>query len=154
MVRKFLTLIFPVASFTTTTDTIYACQDREDDIKAGIKSAAVILGDRVVPFAKGCSAVCIGALAYAGYRNGQSFFYWAITVCATTVHMCWQFSTLDVTSGASCHGMCCLSMKLITADCLGRCSANGKKQVSLLFIVWAGILLDYYAKSGAFRLAV
>src|SRR5882762_8131880 len=108
------------------TGTVYACQDRKNDIKAGVKSATIILGDRVVPFAKACSAVCVGSLVVAGYRNGRSVLYWVILVCAAA-HLYREFAILDVRSTESCYGTRFSSMwgRSVVADrrhvqCTGR----------------------------------
>ena len=48
-------------------DTIYALQDRDDDLRIGVKSAAVLFG-RYIRSAVGiCLAAMLGCLAFAGY---------------------------------------------------------------------------------------
>src|SRR5258705_12640775 len=67
-------------------------------------ATAIILGDRVIPFAKVCSAVCVGSLVVAGYRNRCLVLYRAIPVCTTAAHLYQEFAILDVTSTESCYG--------------------------------------------------
>jgi len=64
-------------------DTYYAMVDREDDLKVGIKSPAVLLGDRVLGVIAILQGVMLGLLVAAGVAfNLQWPFYVALVVVA------------------------------------------------------------------------
>jgi 4-hydroxybenzoate polyprenyltransferase len=86
----------------TVLDTIYACQDRRDDIKVGVKSTAVMLGDFVRPFTFSCSVLFVATLAYAGILNDQTPYFFYVTVGGTSLHLLWQYATVDLDDPESC----------------------------------------------------
>jgi 4-hydroxybenzoate polyprenyltransferase len=79
-------------------DTIYAIQDKNDDVKAGVKSTALLFGDNLKPwltvFATGSTAL----LALAGYMNAQGLLYYLISVGGAGLHYVWTVGGLDVKS--------------------------------------------------------
>jgi 4-hydroxybenzoate polyprenyltransferase len=83
-------------------DTIYACQDRKDDVKVGVKSTAVMLGDFVRPFTFSCAVLFVATLAYAGILNEQTPYFFYITVGGTSLHLIWQYITVDLDNPDSC----------------------------------------------------
>lgn len=83
-------------------DTIYACQDRKDDVKVGVKSTAVMLGDFVRPFTFSCAVLFVATLAYAGILNEQTGYFFYVTVGGTSLHLIWQYVTVDLDSPDSC----------------------------------------------------
>ena len=83
-------------------DTIYACQDRKDDVKVGVKSTAVMLGDFVRPFTFSCAVLFVATLAYAGMLNEQTPYFFYVTVGGTSLHLIWQYITVDLDSPDSC----------------------------------------------------
>lgn len=83
-------------------DTIYACQDRRDDVKVGVKSTAVMLGDFVRPFTFSCAVLFVATLAYAGILNDQTPYFFYFTVGGTSLHLIWQYITVDLDDPASC----------------------------------------------------
>lgn len=51
-------------------------QDKADDAPAGIRSTALLFGDRTKPILSGFSAASMGLITYAGYLNHQGpLFY-------------------------------------------------------------------------------
>ncbi|KAG6829030.1 hypothetical protein H0H87_012835, partial [Tephrocybe sp. NHM501043] len=80
--------------WTIVYDTIYACQDRIDDIKAGNHSTAVLFGDQVKPILSIFAALFVAAFAVAGALNGHSYLYYTITVAGSALHLMWQLVTL------------------------------------------------------------
>ncbi|KAJ3554256.1 hypothetical protein NM688_g3204 [Phlebia brevispora] len=52
-------------------DSIYACQDRTDDVKAGIKSTALLFGPRVKPAVRMFAVAFVGLMTLAGVLNVQ-----------------------------------------------------------------------------------
>jgi 4-hydroxybenzoate polyprenyltransferase len=82
-------------------DTIYAHQDREDDALIGIKSTALLFGDRTTPilgFFYGVAVVLIG-LAGALAGAGALFF---LGLAAFAGHLCWQIARLDIRDPGLC----------------------------------------------------
>ncbi|ETW79987.1 prenyltransferase [Heterobasidion irregulare TC 32-1] len=108
-------------------DTIYACQDRRDDVKVGVKSTAVMLGDYVRPFCFVLSMMFVGTLYYAGVLNHQTPYYFYISVGGTLLHILWQYATVDLDSPDSC------GLNFIRNGHMG-------------WITWAGLMVDYLVK--------
>ncbi|EIN10583.1 4-hydroxybenzoate polyprenyl transferase [Punctularia strigosozonata HHB-11173 SS5] len=59
-------------AWTLVYDSIYAHQDKFDDVHAGIKSTALLFGEQTRPILAGLSTTSISLISYAGYLNGQS----------------------------------------------------------------------------------
>jgi len=82
-------------------DTIYGHQDKEDDVRLGLKSGALRLGGATpvwVAFFYGAAVVFIGL---AGWQAGLSlYFYPALFIAA--LHMVWQVATLDLHTPKNC----------------------------------------------------
>ena len=82
-------------------DTIYAPQDKEDDILIGVKSAALRLGEATRPWLWGFYGLFLFCLALAGALVGLSaVFYLGLALAAG--HLAWQVATLDIHDGANC----------------------------------------------------
>jgi len=47
---------------------LHASQDKEDDLKVGVKSTALRFGDLTKYWISGFGAACIGSLALSGYN--------------------------------------------------------------------------------------
>lgn len=80
-------------SWTIVYDTIYACQDREDDVSAGVKSTAVLFGSYVRPILAAFTLAFLALLVYAGIANGQSIGYFVVSCGGAAAHFLWQFVT-------------------------------------------------------------
>ncbi len=91
-----------ICSWTIVYDTIYACQDRKDDIQAGVKSTAVLFGDNVRTVLSLFTAAFILCLFVAGIINGQGAWYFAISVGGAACHLAWQLSTVDFDNEGDC----------------------------------------------------
>ena len=82
-------------------DTIYAHQDKEDDILVGIKSTALRLGDATRGWLVFFYGGAIALTALSGWLAGLSvFFYPALTLAAA--HLAWQTATLDINDPKNC----------------------------------------------------
>ena len=57
--------------WTLVYDSIYAHQDKVDDVHAGIRSTALLFGDRTRPILAAFSASSMSLIAYAGYLAGH-----------------------------------------------------------------------------------
>jgi len=82
-------------------DTIYAHQDKEDDVLIGVKSSALALGGQTIPFTIGVYTLSIVLLALA---VGLTTFSWPAMafLLAAAAHMTWQVGTLDIDDKPSC----------------------------------------------------
>jgi len=106
-------------------DTIYACQDRKDDVKVGIRSTAILFGNAVVPVTI-CFGLFMVALLYAsGVSNSHGPPFFVICFGGTAIFLLWKFLSLEVDSGPSCW-----SFFIQNAYFLG-------------LVIYLGILADY-----------
>lgn len=130
----------------TALDTIYACQDRRDDVKVGVKSTAVMLGDFVRPFTFSCAVLFVATLAYAGILNDQTPYFFYFTVGGTSLHLIWQYITVDLDDPASCG--CELSSYSIHLQFLLMylTAVNFDRNGHMGWITWAGLMIDYLVK--------
>src|SRR5262249_22546141 len=67
-------------------DTIYAHQDREDDALIGIKSTAILFGERTRPLLAVFYALAIAFLALAGWSAGAGIIF-GLGVLAFAAHL-------------------------------------------------------------------
>lgn len=65
-------------AWTLAYDTIYALQDKEDDLKIGVKSTAIRFGDHVKIALTALYGLMFALLAYVGYENQGSSLYYAL----------------------------------------------------------------------------
>ena len=83
-------------------DTVYAHQDIKDDIKAGVKSLALRLGDQTKLGLGILVAVQIGLLVGAGYLSGLSMVYFVVSCGGATVALISMLVLVDLETPASC----------------------------------------------------
>jgi 4-hydroxybenzoate polyprenyltransferase len=84
-------------------DTIYAHQDKEDDRLIGVKSSALALGGRTVPFLWGVFALTLALTALAIALAGPGLHGIAYPLLAVAgLHLVWQALTVDIDNGANC----------------------------------------------------
>lgn len=108
-------------------DSIYAHQDKNYDIKAGIKSTALAWGDKTKPILYGLYSLQVGSFLGAGIMNSMGpFFYlgaaWGLTR--------WFFQ-----------------IKNVNLDDPASCWATFTGNIKTGWILWFGILLDYLAQA-------
>jgi len=82
-------------------DTIYAHQDREDDALIGIKSTALLFGERTRPLLAVCYALAVVLIGLAGWSAGAGLVC-ALGVVAFALHLAWQMWRLDIDDPALC----------------------------------------------------
>ena len=87
--------------WTLTYDTIYAHQDRADDIKVGVKSTALYLGDMTKPVCAAWSALFAGGLVAAGQAAGMGMIFHGAVGFAVS-HLAWQIVTVNLNRPADC----------------------------------------------------
>jgi 4-hydroxybenzoate polyprenyltransferase len=82
-------------------DTIYAHQDKEDDILIGVKSTALKLGDRTRPWLAAFYAAAVALMAAAALADGLgAVFYAALAIGAA--QLAWQTATVRLDDAADC----------------------------------------------------
>jgi 4-hydroxybenzoate polyprenyltransferase len=101
---QFLFLITSPLCLTSTTDTVYACQDKKDDVRAGVRSTAILFGQWIRPLLVAFGLLFVGALAYAGIINQQGPAFFGLSVGGALVHLVWQYLTVDLEDPKSCKG--------------------------------------------------
>jgi 4-hydroxybenzoate polyprenyltransferase len=82
-------------------DTIYAHQDRDDDLLIGIKSTALLFGERTPTMLATFYAGAIVLIAAAGFMAGGGIFF-TIGIIGFAAHLAWQVSRLDIDDPAHC----------------------------------------------------
>jgi 4-hydroxybenzoate polyprenyltransferase len=82
-------------------DTIYAHQDKEDDVLVGVKSSALALGSRTRPAVAVFYGLCLILIALAGHLAGLSRPFYPVLALAG-LHLAWQVATADIDDSANC----------------------------------------------------
>jgi 4-hydroxybenzoate polyprenyltransferase len=82
-------------------DTIYAHQDREDDLLIGIKSTALLFRERTSTMLAGFYAAAVVLIAAAGFMAGGGIIF-TIGIIAFAAHLAWQVNHLDIDDPAHC----------------------------------------------------
>jgi 4-hydroxybenzoate polyprenyltransferase len=108
-------------------DTIYAHQDREDDALIGIKSTALLFGEHTKSMLGFFYALAVALIGAAGYTAGAGIIF-AIGLLTFAGHLAWQVARLDI-------------------DDPDRCLALFKSDRDAGFILFAGMLLDAFART-------
>jgi 4-hydroxybenzoate polyprenyltransferase len=103
-------------------DTIYAHQDREDDALIGIKSTALLFGERTKPMLGWFYGLAIILIGVAGLIAGAGAVF-AIGLLAFAAHLGWQIARLNISDP-------------------DRCLALFKSNRDAGLILFAGLLLD------------
>ena len=82
-------------------DTIYAHQDREDDLLIGIKSTALLFQDRTRPMLAVFYAGAVLLIGAAGVMAGGGAIF-IVGVIAFAAHLGWQVARIDIDDPAQC----------------------------------------------------
>jgi 4-hydroxybenzoate polyprenyltransferase len=82
-------------------DTIYAHQDREDDLLIGIKSTALLFGENTRPMLAGFYAGAVVLIGIAGLMAGGQLIF-VLGLIAFAAHLAWQVVRLDINDSAHC----------------------------------------------------
>ena len=70
-------------------DTFYAMVDREDDLKIGVKSSAILFGDWDRPITAVLQAATLGCLLAAGWERGGFFNAGLAAGAALAIYQQW-----------------------------------------------------------------
>lgn len=88
-------------AWTMVYDTIYAHQDKVDDVKVGIQSTALTFGDATKKYLVGFAGINIASMALAGSAlNCNIPFYMGLT--AGALQLGWQIKTVDLDDPQDC----------------------------------------------------
>lgn len=82
-------------------DTIYACQDKEDDALIGIKSTARLFGEKTKSWVASIYALC-AILLIVAVLSTQSPSLYLLALAPFMLHLIWQISKLDHSNGELC----------------------------------------------------
>jgi 4-hydroxybenzoate polyprenyltransferase len=82
-------------------DTIYAHQDREDDLLIGVKSTALLFGESTPSMLAGFYSAAVLLIGAAGFMAGGGIIF-AIGLIAFGAHLAWQVTRLDIDDPAHC----------------------------------------------------
>ena len=82
-------------------DTIYAHQDKEDDLMLGLKSTAIRFGSNTISWVGGLYASAALLWFVAGLSAGAHFIYFT-AILLVAAQLAWQVRTLDVTDAQNC----------------------------------------------------
>jgi 4-hydroxybenzoate polyprenyltransferase len=87
--------------WTIVYDTIYAHQDKVDDVRLGIKSTALRFGDQTKIWLTGFSSAMIGGLITSGIVCDQTWPYFT-AVGLISGHLAHQIYSLDINNPKDC----------------------------------------------------
>ncbi|NXG24047.1 COQ2 protein, partial [Grallaria varia] len=96
-----LPLYFSGIMWTLVYDTIYAHQDKRDDIMIGVKSTALHFKEDTKQWLSGFSLAMLFSLCVAGMNCNQTFPYYS-AVAAVGAHLAHQIYTLDIDKPEHC----------------------------------------------------
>ncbi|HEY7670015.1 MAG TPA: 4-hydroxybenzoate octaprenyltransferase [Hyphomicrobium sp.] len=82
-------------------DTIYAHQDKEDDLMVGLKSTAIRFGEDTITWVGALYAGAVLLWLAAGFLAGTHLIYVTAVVLAS-LQMAWQVITLDIADAQNC----------------------------------------------------
>ena len=88
-------------SWTLGYDTIYAHQDKEDDVLIGVKSSALALGPRTRPWLFLFYAAAAGLWGGAGWAAGVGWPFW-LALGLVLLQLAWQAARVDIDDPADC----------------------------------------------------
>ncbi|XP_003975274.2 4-hydroxybenzoate polyprenyltransferase, mitochondrial [Takifugu rubripes] len=96
-----LPLYFSGVMWTLIYDTIYAHQDKEDDIKVGVKSTALRFQGQTKTWLSGFAVAMMSGFITAGINAEQTLPYYG-TLSTVAIHLIYQIYTLDINKPEDC----------------------------------------------------
>ncbi|CAG8439914.1 6860_t:CDS:2 [Diversispora eburnea] len=84
-------------------DTIYAHQDKDFDSVIGVKSTALLFGDKTKQYLTFFSGSMLSLLTISGYMNGQDWPFYLISILGTGSHLAWQLQSVNLNDAADCN---------------------------------------------------
>lgn len=123
-------------------DVFYATQDHQDDAKIGVKSIAVLLGDKTWIFLGGLALLQVGFFAMTALKAHLSWIFWIFGIGVWTVNLPWHVLSLDMSSRKS-------GGKIFKANIMLGLYMTGIALVELLFTrVYLKTLLHVFERGG------
>ncbi|KAI0771374.1 UbiA prenyltransferase family-domain-containing protein [Irpex lacteus] len=83
-------------------DTIYACQDRSEDIQVGVKSAAILFGTHIRSALSALATMVVISLFIAGITCEEGYSYFVITVGGVALAYARQLQTTNFDDEKQC----------------------------------------------------
>jgi 4-hydroxybenzoate polyprenyltransferase len=88
--------------WTIVYDTIYAHQDKDDDAKLGLKSTALLFGDRSPAILSAFAAGSLALWSMAGATAGLGAPFFALGVGGSALHYAWMLATVKSDQRQNC----------------------------------------------------
>jgi len=82
-------------------DTIYAHQDKEDDVLVGVKSSALALGALTRPWLFLFFGLAVALIALSGWLAGLGWLFFPLVALASA-QLFWQAASVDINDSADC----------------------------------------------------
>lgn len=82
-------------------DTIYAHQDKDDDMMVGLKSTAILFGNKTKIWVAALYVLTLGCFIIAGQMAGLNFVF-IILMAPLAMHLAWQIYKLNLDDAAQC----------------------------------------------------
>lgn len=82
-------------------DTIYAHQDKEDDLMLGLKSTALRFGESTASWVGSFYGLALVLWTIAGFMAGTHLIFF-LTIALVALQMAWQVTSLDIRDPANC----------------------------------------------------
>ncbi len=101
MTGPVILLYFGLVLWTIGYDTIYACQDVEDDALIGVKSTARLFGDKTKSWTAFMYAFCL-VLLMASLIGMTGLSYNLLLIVPFAAHLFWQINRFDPKNGKYC----------------------------------------------------
>ncbi|EGG12863.1 uncharacterized protein MELLADRAFT_87175 [Melampsora larici-populina 98AG31] len=122
-----LPLYFGHVAWTIIYDTIYAHQDKEFDLKVGVKSTAILFHKNTKLILTGFSLTMISLIGLSGYFNEVGLWFYLISCFGSSLHLLNLIYKLNIHNPTSCLNA--FNLSTLTG-----------------FLIWFGCLVDYSIK--------
>eukprot|EP00468_Gymnochlora_sp_CCMP2014_P001569 CAMPEP_0167743102 /NCGR_PEP_ID=MMETSP0110_2-20121227/1824_1 /TAXON_ID=629695 /ORGANISM="Gymnochlora sp., Strain CCMP2014" /LENGTH=182 /DNA_ID=CAMNT_0007627425 /DNA_START=528 /DNA_END=1076 /DNA_ORIENTATION=+ len=97
-------LYLSAVTWTVIYDTIYAHQDKTDDVRVGVGSSALLFGSNSSYILSGLALSMVTSLGITGYQADLAAPYYVVGVGGALAHLTWQLRTVDYDDPRSCGG--------------------------------------------------
>lgn len=119
-----LPLYFGHVAWTIIYDTMYAHQDKEFDLKVGVKSTAILFHKNTKLILSGFSFAMISLIGMSGYFNEVGIWFYLISCLGSSLHLFNLIYKLKIHDPSSC--LKAFNLSTLTG-----------------FLIWFGCLVDY-----------
>lgn len=109
-------------------DTIYAHQDKADDVQVGVRSTALRFGNSSRAVLSGFATTTVSLLTYVGYLAQATPLYFVVSCAGSAAHFAWQLATVNFDS---------------RKECWSKFIANGYTGG----LIWLGTMVDYAVRA-------